>query len=256
MLNIRLSQHTRLVNPRVASQPQPCPPVAGRGRRSYERAVTPRVAPWLVWLVGCRAPAATPAKTLPTPQELCAHLAALQGATSDEACVEKLDQWRAESAVHYACAAPCMRVATTSEAAQACLTSCPRSDPGSADLDAEATRDLGRIHAASVAAYAHDERFCPSSGPVPATLAAASTKYATKPEDWAAPTWKCLEFTLEGAITHQYEYTWNGLSGPEARYEATARRRLSDGRTRTFRLQGLVTKVGQVVREDLTMADE
>lgn len=219
--------------------------------------MTPRLASWLVLVVGCRAPAATPAKTLPPPQELCAHLAALQGATSDEACVEKLDQWRAESPVHYACAAPCMRAAKTSEAAQACLTTCPRADPGSADLDGEATLALGRIHTASVAAYAHDERFCPSSpGPVPAALSAASTKYATKPEDWATPTWKCLEFSLEGAIAHQYAYTSNGLSGPEARYEATARRRLADGRTRTFRLQGLVTKVGQVVREDLTMADE
>jgi len=219
--------------------------------------VTPRVAPWLVWVMGCGAQAATPAKALPTPRELCAHLAALQGATSDEACVEKLDQWRAESPGHYACAAPCMHEAKTSEAAQACLTTCPRSDGGSTDLDAEATRDLARIHVASVAAYAHDERFCPSSsGPVPTTLAAASTKYATKLEDWAAPTWKCLDFSLEGAITHQYAYTSNGLSGPEARYEAVARRRLSDGRIRTFRLQGLVTKVGQVVREDLTMADE
>lgn len=219
--------------------------------------MTLRVAPWLVLLLGCRAPAATPAKTLPTPQDLCAHLAALQGATSDEACVEKLEQWRAESPGHYACAAPCMRAANTSEAAQACLTTCPRSEGGSADLDAEATRDLGRIHVASVAAYAHDERFCPSSpAPVPATLGTAATKTATTPADWAAPTWKCLEFSLEGAIAHQYEYTWNGLSGPEARYEAIARRRLADGRTRTFRLQGLVTKVGQVVREDLTMADE
>lgn len=219
--------------------------------------MTPRVAPWLVLLVGCRAPVATPAKQLPTPKELCAHLAALQEATSDESCVDKLDQWRAESPAHYACAAPCMRDAKTSEAAQLCLTTCPRGDPGSTDLDGEATRNLHRIHAASVSAYARDERFCPSSpAPIPSTLAAASTKYATKPEDWAAPTWRCLDFAAEGALAHQYEYTWNGLSGPEARYEATARRRLSDGRTRTFRLRGLVTKVGQVVREDLTMADE
>lgn len=226
----------------------------------------PVLLPWVVtaalatasWLqlVGCRA-TSTPTRASPTPQELCDHVAALQGAKSDAACVAKLAAWRAESPRHYACAAPCMRAATTAEAAKECFVTCPAGASDAFDLDAEATRNLGWIHTASVQAYERDERFCPTSAaPSPGALAGAAAKQPTSPADWSSPTWKCLGFSLEGSIAFQYEYVSNGLSGPEARYEAIARRRLPDGRTRTLRLQGLVTKVGQVVREDLTQADE
>lgn len=211
---------------------------------------------WVVLLAGCHAASAKPAR-VPTPSEVCAHLASLQGATSTTSCVDKLEAWRAESPTHYTCAAPCMRAAGTKEAVEACFSTCPIGHDDAVALDAEASRNLGVIHTASISAYQHDERFCPSSpGPAPGTLAAAAKTQPTKPADWAAPTWKCLQFELEGSIAYQYEYTSNGLVGPEARYVAVARRRLPGGRTRTFRLVGLVTKVGQVVREDLTTTDE
>ena len=224
---------------------------------------------------GPAAPVAAPPTqpALPTPTVLCARakeLTAANGTPMDLAeCEGALTALQKDEPEQYACGAPCAKAAPTVEVMDACFTDCPAKKPKKSNPDAEGSRNVGSIETGSKNAFQQEtdvsatgigpfvHRFCPSSTkPVPATLLAAGATYTPKAEDWDTPTWRCLKFSVNEPMLYQYAYEWNGKDGVDSAYDATARRRLPNGKIRVVRLSAKGSQTGDAVRVSLTATEE
>lgn len=88
-------------------------------------------------------------------------------------------------------------------------------------IEAEAMLALKQLAFAMSDAFARQGALCPSAPAVPSTLEVlAEEAYASKPEDWSAPGWRCLSFAISPPQRFQYALRSDPSAGS---YELVAR---------------------------------
>ena len=209
------------------------------------------------------------------PSAVCEHVAQLSKSKFDEddikRCTEKMHALQQGDPKMYGCVADCVEVAKSEDDAEPCLKKCAPPLTVEQEIDREGTRNLGSLETGSKNMYQQEtdtsaagtgegpyvHRFCPSSKtPLPAELPPAGQRVKVPTEAWNDPAWSCLKFSINEPQYFQYSYENNGKDGVEAGYIATARRRLPNGKIRTFRLVGGGSSTGDAVRIGLVEKDE
>jgi hypothetical protein len=217
---------------------------------------------------------APPPKAIATPEETCKRVAQISAdkfsADDVAVCIDKMVAVQKTEPATYTCIAGCIENAKAEVEAEPCLKTCvpDQAKVASNDPEGEALRNLGSIETGSKNMFQQEtdlsetgigpfvHTFCPTGKPVPAVLPAAGEKTKVEPAEWDAATWRCLKFSIHEPQLFQYSYEHNGKTGVESGYVATARRRLTTGKIRTYRLAGRGSPTGDAVRISLSQADE